>query len=210
MTKVISFISRKGGTGKTTNAINLASTLFHQNKQVLLIETDTNYTINSLRQLELFKSKEDISNFFHLIASEDHVVADEITKLTKNGDYDYIIVDSAGKTTDKGIKELCLVSDLILITTSLNQNDLIVTYQTIEDLKPAQALNKKLKLLVIPNRINTLTSKRTIKNALKELDVDVLDEYVPNRRSFYQASTISTEKRYKPIAKEIISYLKKS
>lgn len=209
MTKVISFISRKGGTGKTTNAINLASTLFHQGKKVLLIETDTNYTINSLRQLELFKSKEDVSNFFHLVASEDHVVAGEIKKLVKNGGYDYLIIDSAGKTTDKGIKELCLVSDLILITTSLNQNDLIVTYQTIEDLKPAQELNKGLKLLVIPNRINSLTSKKTIKSALEELKVDVLEEYVPNRRSFYQASTIKTEKRYKPVAKEIIKYLKK-
>lgn len=209
MTKVISFISRKGGTGKTTNAINLASTLFTQGKKVLLIETDTNYTINSLRQLELFKSKEDIANYFHLVASEDQVVAKEIKKLVKNGDYDYVIIDSAGKTTDKGIKELCLVTDLILVTTSLNQNDLIVTYQTVEDLKPAQDLNKKLKILIVPNRINTLTSKKTIKNALKELNVDVMEEFVPNRRSFYKASTLKLEKRYKQVAKEIITYLNK-
>lgn len=209
MTKVISFISRKGGTGKTTNAINLASTLFHKRKKVLLIETDTNYTINSLRQLELFKTKENIANYFHLVASEDQVVADEIKKLVKNGGYDYLIIDSAGKTTDKGIKELCLVSDLILVTTSLNQNDLIVTYQTIEDLKPAQELNSKLKILVLPNRINSLTSKKTIKNALGELKVDVMDEYVPNRRSYFKASTLKLEKKYSPIAKEILDYLNK-
>ncbi len=209
MTKVISFISRKGGTGKTTNAINLASVLHSQKRKVLLIETDTNYTVNSLRQLELFKSKSDVANYFHLVASEDEVVAKEIQKLVKNGDYDYIIVDSAGKTTDNGIKELTLTSDLILITTSLNQNDLLVTYQTVQDLKLAQQINSKLKLLVIPNRINSLTSKRTIKHALDELKVDVIDDFVPNRKTFYKASTLRVEKRYKPVAKHIVEYLNK-
>ena len=57
MTKVISFISRKGGSGKTTNAVNLATTLQSRRKKVMLVETDTNYTLNSLRKLELFKKK---------------------------------------------------------------------------------------------------------------------------------------------------------
>ena len=58
MAKIISFISRKGGTGKTTNAINLATTLYQMGKRVLLIETDANYTLNTLRKMELFKAKE--------------------------------------------------------------------------------------------------------------------------------------------------------
>ena len=56
MTKIISFISRKGGTGKTTNAINLATMLHSLGHKVALIETDTNYTLNTLRKLEVFKS----------------------------------------------------------------------------------------------------------------------------------------------------------
>ena len=58
MAKIISFISRKGGTGKTTNAINLSTTLNQMGKHVLLIETDANYTLNTLRKMELFKAKE--------------------------------------------------------------------------------------------------------------------------------------------------------
>ena len=54
MTKIISFISRKGGTGKTTNAINLATYLAKKKNNIILVETDPNYTINSLRKLELF------------------------------------------------------------------------------------------------------------------------------------------------------------
>ena len=80
MTKIISFISRKGGTGKTTNAINLATYLSKKNN-IILIETDPNYTINSLRKLELFKLKKKEDTFFPIVGSEDHRVAKEIKKL---------------------------------------------------------------------------------------------------------------------------------
>ena len=56
MAKIISFISRKGGTGKTTNAINLATILHQLGHRITLIETDTNYTLSTLRKMELFKS----------------------------------------------------------------------------------------------------------------------------------------------------------
>lgn len=207
MAKIISFISRKGGTGKTTNAINLATTLHDKKKKVILIETDPNYTVNSLRQLELFKTKQAASSFFHVVVSEDDEVAHELKKLVKNSDYDYIIVDSAGKTTDKGIKELCLESDLVLLTTSLNQNDLLVTYQTVKDILPATQLNPKLKLLILPNRINRFTSRREVANVLGDLKVTVVKNYVPDKKVFYQASTLKSERRYLPVANEILNYL---
>lgn len=207
MAKIISFISRKGGTGKTTNAINLAGFLHKIKKKVILIETDPNYTVNSLRQLELFKEKKEAASFFHIVGSDDDEVAHEITKLINISDYDYVIVDSAGKTTDKGIKELCLVSDLIILTTSLSQNDLLVTYQTVKDILPAIGINNKLKIGVLPNRINRFTSKREIKNTLNDIGVTVLNTYVPNRRCFDQVSTLRSERKYEPIATEIIRFL---
>ena len=139
MTKIISFISRKGGTGKTTNAIHLATTLHHAGKRVLLIETDNNYTLNTLRKMELFKSKTGAVPF-DILGSQDNTVADELDRIKVDRKADIIIVDSAAKTTDEGIKKLCLVSDLVIVPTSLTQNDLLVTYQTITDLAPAATL----------------------------------------------------------------------
>lgn len=205
MSKIISFISRKGGTGKTTNAIHLATTLHQLGKRVLLVETDTNYTLNTLRKMELFKSKD--SAGFEIVGSQDHTVADELLKLKESKKNDIIIVDSAGKTTDEGIKKLCLVSDAVIVPTSLTQNDLLVTYQTVTDLTPARELNPQLKIIVLPNRIHSQTNLYTIRDSLKNLDAIILPVIVPQKNLFVNFSTVDAEKAYQPIAQAILNYL---
>ena len=206
MAKIISFISRKGVTGKTTNAINLSTTLNQMGKHVLLIETDANYTLNTLRKMELFKAKES-RNGFEILGSQDSSVADELSKIKETRNEDIIIVDSAGKTTDEGMKKLCLVSDMVIVPTSLTQNDLLVTYQTITDLAPARNLNPKLKILVLPNRIHSATNINTVRQTLKNLHAIILPVIVPQKNLFVNFSTMEAEKEYLPIAEAILNNL---
>lgn len=206
MPKVISFISRKGGTGKTTNAINLATTLHHLGKKVILVETDTNYTLNTLRKMETFKSKGE-KNGFDILGSQDHGVADELSELKTKRGTDVVVVDSAGKTTDEGIKKLCLVSDVVIVPTSLTQNDLLVTYQTITDLAPARKLNPNLKILILPNRIHSTTNLYTVRENLKNLDAIILPVMVPQKNLYVNFSTVEAEKEYQPIAQEILKHI---
>jgi chromosome partitioning protein len=207
MTKVISFISRKGGTGKTTNVINLSTMLHSLGNKVLLVETDTNYTLTTLRKMELFKTGAKDDQLFQIMASEDAKIAEEIQALKVKG-YDYILIDTAGKTTDSSIRKICVQSDLVIIPTSLSQNDLLVTFQTVEDLKQAKKLNESLILVVLPNRINGLTKSKTISNTLSELDAIVCQHFVPSKNIFTQSSTILPEKEYLSVTKEIVSLLK--
>jgi chromosome partitioning protein len=204
MTKVISFISRKGGTGKTTNAINLATMLHSLGYAVRVIETDTNYTLSTLRKMELFKTGAKEEQLFIITPSEDHLIAEELESYKKQK-IDFIILDTAGKTTDVSIKKICVSSDLVLIPTSLSQNDLLVTYQTVEDLKPAKALNKNLKIAILPNRIHGSTRTKTISSMLDQLDAHILENFVPSRNMFTQSSTILAEKEYLGITKEILT-----
>jgi chromosome partitioning protein len=206
MAKVISFISRKGGTGKTTNAINLATTLHCLGKKVILVETDTNYTLNTLRKMELFKTGNE-KNGFEIMGSQDSDVAGELSDLRDSKKTDIVVVDSAGKTTDEGIKKLCLVSDVVIVPTSLTQNDLLVTYQTVTDLAPARALNPKLKILILPNRIHSQTNLYTVRESLKNLDAVILPIIVPQKNLFVNFSTMDAEKEYQPIAQEILKHV---
>ena len=205
MSKVISFISRKGGTGKTTNAINLATSLHGDGKKVLLIETDPNFTLTTLRKMEAFKTKK--GEGFAVAGSSDEQVADELIRLKETAKYQYIIVDSAGKTTNEGIKRLCLVSDVVIVPTSLTQNDLLVTYQTVTDLSPARDLNPNLKILILPNRIHTSTGLHTVRDSLKNLDALVLPVVVPQKNLFANFSTMEAEKGYESIYRELLKHI---
>ncbi|HYC87233.1 MAG TPA: ParA family protein [Chryseosolibacter sp.] len=206
MPKVVSFISRKGGTGKTTNAINLATTLHHLGKKVILVETDTNYTLNTLRKMEQFKSKDERTGF-DILGSLDHDVAEELNAMRHKRGTDVVVVDSAGKTTDEGIKRLCLVSDVVIVPTSLTQNDLLVTYQTVTDLAPARELNPKLKILILPNRIHSATNLYTIRENLKNLDAVILPVMVPQKNLYVNFSTVDREEEYQPVAEEILKHI---
>jgi len=208
MSRIISFISRKGGTGKTTNAINLATALNASGKRVLLVETDTNYTLNTLRKMEQMRAEEGLSKSFEILGSHDHQVADELIKIKQNSALHYIIVDSAGKTTDEGIKKLCLVSDAVIVPTSLTQNDLLVTYQTVMDLAPAKSLNPGLKIMVLPNRIHSFTSMKTIHESLSNVEAIILNVMVPQKNLFVNFSTVNAESEYQPVVDEILKHLK--
>jgi putative transferase (TIGR04331 family) len=59
-------------------------------------------------------------------------------------------------------------------------------WQTLEDLKPAKTLNKKLKIAILPNRINSLTKNKTITNMLSELDAVILENFVPSKNLYTQ------------------------
>jgi chromosome partitioning protein len=206
MAKIISFISRKGGTGKTTNAINLATMLHSLGHKVLMVETDTNYTLNTIRKMEIFKSGANEDQLFKIIPSEDALVLDNLPAY-KSGGYDYIIIDTAGKTTDSSIKKICVNSDLVVIPTSLSQNDLLVTFQTVEDLKHAKDLNHNLKIAILPNRINANMKNKTVTNLLQQLDASILANYVPSKNMFSQCSTILPEKEYLPIVTELLTLM---
>jgi chromosome partitioning protein len=176
---------------------------------IALIETDPNFTLSTLRKMEIFRSGAKDSSIFKVLGAEEKQISEDIATLSKTHKpaLDFIIVDSAGKSTDEHIKTLCLASDLIIVPTSLTQNDLLVTYQTIQDLKPAVLAKKGLQILVLPNRIHSRTSSVTVQKTLANLEVSVLEQFVPQRNTFAEFSTILPEKSYQPIVKQILAFI---
>ncbi|MGF1765760.1 ParA family protein, partial [Aliivibrio kagoshimensis] len=87
MSKVISFINLKGGVGKTTTAVNMASILAKKHyKKVLLIDLDpqTNATVSLIKQTEWQEIHDDKQTLFHLF--------EDMLRSTSNFDINKAIV----------------------------------------------------------------------------------------------------------------------
>lgn len=206
MSKTISFISRKGGTGKTTNAIHLATMLHSIGHKVLIMETDTNYTLATLRQMEL--SEGHAGSVFPIEKCTDKKAVEVLERAKASRKYTYIIVDSAGKTTDKHIRKLALNSDLVIVPTSLSQNDLVVTYLTVQDIAGAQEHRPDLEVAVLPNALHSQTGQKRIRKNLEDLDnVIILENFVPRRKNLAEFSTLTPEAAYLPLTNEILHIL---
>lgn len=134
--KVISFLNRKGGTGKTTNAINIAAQLNLQCiNGVCLIETDNAYTLRELRSMEV----NDLGNGdrelgLKLIQTEQSCVVKLVTALQRQADYDYVIIDGAANMPGNIVADIAGISDLVLIPTATSISEIMVTRHTLRDM----------------------------------------------------------------------------
>lgn len=127
-TKYITFQAFKGGVGKSTIAMLLAAHLHKQGKKVLLVDTDFQTSVYSLRQAEINEAEADEKELMTSYDVEPFVSSHPDTfrnyLLTKDGKYDYILIDTAGKVGE-GEKEFLLnLSHLVIIPIVASKLDL--------------------------------------------------------------------------------------
>jgi len=104
---VISFVSTKGGVGKTTSAVVLASELASAGKTVTLVDADPN------RPLEAWSLIRDLpANIEVIVDDSTETIIDTIDAANQRSDF--VVVDLEGTATDR-IGFAIARSDLVLI-----------------------------------------------------------------------------------------------
>ena len=187
----ISFISQKGGTGKTTLALHVAAQLARSGQKTLLIDADPQASAMAWFACRVQHGKPSPANLT-VMAISNGTITDQIPELART--YDQVIIDGPPRG-DRIARDVILASDLVLVPTRLSGFDVwaadsIAT--TIEELRPIQQMAGKrpLEWFYVVNQKNprTLAGKAILK-ALEASKGHILDSHVCERACFVEATS---------------------
>ncbi|HCW6388622.1 TPA: ParA family protein [Acinetobacter baumannii] len=119
--KTVVIASRKGGSGKTTNARNFAVALVKQKKRVLLIDTDLQGTLSK------WWKRRELEDLDLLVVPYSQIK--EAQTQAKKAGYDYLIIDTP-PDSNEAIEGTVSIADFIMVPCKASPDDIEAVVET--------------------------------------------------------------------------------
>jgi chromosome partitioning protein len=177
---IISLLNQKGGVGKTTLAVHLATAFAQRGKRVLMVDADPQGSA-----LDWAASREDESAF-PVIGLPKATLHKELPKLA--ADYDILVIDGAPRVYDVA-RSAIMASDVVLIPVQPSPYDVWAAKEIVDLVTDVRPFKENLKSVFVINRkiVNTAIG-RDVTEALSEYDLPVLKSQVCQRVSFAESA----------------------
>lgn len=177
---IIVFASSKGGAGKTTAAIVLASELARHSTSVTLIDVDPN------QHSAKWAKKEGCPSNIKLVdkSTEETIIDDIDDAQAKTA---FVLVDLEG-TASMAVASAISRADLVITLCQGSQDDADEAVKTIKLInRQSKVLNRIIPFSVLMTRTNPAITPRTLKHIISELkaaDVDMFETSLIDREAF--------------------------
>lgn len=178
---ILTCLNQKGGVGKTTLSLNIATALALKGKRVLVIDADPQSSALN------FSYVRKTDPLFPIIGIPKPSLHKEV--VFHKGNFDTIIIDCPPQI--RTIAQSALkVSDMIMIPVQPSPYDIWATHDVVEMVKEAQELNDSLKAFFVLNRVITNTViGREIFDILSRYELPCLKTHVFQRVAFAESAT---------------------
>lgn len=181
MPKVIAILNQKGGVGKTTLAVHIATALARNNRSVLLLDADPQ---GSALDWAAARHGEPM---FPVVGLPKASIHKELPALASN--YNVVIIDGPPRVYDVA-RSAIMASDLVLVPVQPSPYDVWAAKEIIDLLNEAAVYKPTLKKAFVINRkiVNTAIG-RDVTEALSEYPMPVLKTAVCQRVAFAESAT---------------------
>ncbi|PAF52949.1 chromosome partitioning protein ParA [Helicobacter sp. 13S00482-2] len=179
---IITIANQKGGSGKSTLCLNLATKLLLENQDVVVLDTDVQRSIETFVNIRVDKNIKCFSLF-----NRTGNITDTIKQMIPK--YQNIIIDTKGEDSLESRKAM-LISDLVIIPSTPSQLDVAVLNEMFKRVGEIESINENLKACVVMNRIPPVKYLRE-KEAMREFilenkesfDIELLETIISERIS---------------------------
>ena len=178
---IISFINQKGGVGKTTLSINVASALANAGHKVLLIDADKQGSSTAWASL-----REETP--FQVVSLARDNMAKDAMKLAQ--DFDYTLID-APPHAESISRSVIIASDLVLMPIEPSGLSSWASDVTVRQIQQAQDYKETLKCgFVVSRKIGNSVIGREIREMVAGSGIHVLAADIENRVAYAESGTM--------------------
>ena len=185
---VYSVSNQKGGSGKTTLAMNLAVGMAGRGR-TLVIDADPQGSASQWCHLAADEQPFPVS-----VISVGGNLTHEVERFSR--DYDFIVIDCPPTLETEQSRKAMLAANTILIPVLPSPLDLWASVRLAETIEQIKQLRRELKAYIIVNQLEPRSAlSRAMQQALAEFDIAALDSSI-RRRAIYRNSAIEGRSVY--------------
>lgn len=178
--KVISVLNQKGGVGKTTLSINLASALKAAGHCVLLVDADPQGSSMD------WAAAREAEPLFSVVSCAKPTIHKTVADIGSGKDF--VIIDGAPRVTDLA-RSCIMASDLVLIPVQPSPYDIWASQEIVDLIKEAGVYKPELQAAFVINRkIPNTAIGRDVEGALAEFELPVIETTIGQRVIFAESA----------------------